>query len=77
MKATNEKAIKYGSVVKIEHYGERTGMLLSDGYVDMNVYCSKPKRSPNQNLQRGLFIIFPPFTNETKVSRLLDIPLHE
>ena len=67
MRLGNEKAIKYGSVITIQHVSERSGILLSDGYVDMNIYFSKPKRVPNQCLQRGLFIVFPPFTNETKV----------
>ena len=68
MRPSNEKAIKYGSVVTIDRHSERPGILLSDGFVNTDVYFTKPRRVPNQSLIRGLFIIFPAFANDVKVN---------
>lgn len=68
MMATNEKAMRYGSVVKIGHKGELANMIaISDGFVDLGVNLMKPKRQPSQSMLRGLFIILPPTVNEIKV----------
>lgn len=62
----NDKAVKYGSIIIINHFGERNGILMSDGFVDMNLYLGKPRNQPNMSLMRGLFIVLPPFYNEGK-----------
>ena len=67
MKTVNDKAIKYGSVITIDHQSDKSGILLCDGFVDTSIYFSKPKRNPNMSLARGLFIILPAFGNDVKV----------
>lgn len=77
MMATNEKAMRFGSVVKICHKEDLSNMIaISDGFVDLGLNLMKPKRMPSQSLIRGLFIILPPTVNEIKVAMASLRPEH-
>jgi hypothetical protein len=72
-----ENVIKFGSIIYIagiDKYSNpsvlKDAAIISDGFVDQNLYLAEAKNAPNMSFSRALFILMPSFNNDAKVSLL-------
>lgn len=68
MESVGKSLISFGSIVKLHPKGENHLAIITDGFVDKNVYLKMPKSVPFKSEYRGLFMIIPKTTNKKKVS---------
>jgi hypothetical protein len=64
--------ITYGSIITLRVKTGPKLAVISDGYVDKNVYLRKITRVPSKSKSRAHFIILPATSNQLKVKIFLN-----